>query len=65
MKRYIGALLATCVAFVMVGCATNYEPVATFTEADDPIALSAAEIAAWDKVDVDLNAAWGSTDLFA
>lgn len=63
MKRYIVALLATCVAFVMVGCATNYEPVATFTEADDPIALSADEIAAWDKVDVDLNAAWGSTDL--
>lgn len=63
MKRYIGALLATCVAFVMVGCATNYEPVATFTEADDPIVLSADEIAAWDKVDVDLNAAWGSTDL--
>lgn len=63
MKRYIGALLATCVAFVMVGCATNYEPVATFTEADDPIVLSAAEIAAWDKVDVDLNAAWGSADL--
>lgn len=48
-------------ALLFISCAS--QPVATFTEADDPVALTAEEVAEWDSVAEGLNGAWASVDL--
>ena len=48
-------------AATSVACA-EYVPVETFAEADDPIALTADDEAAWAAVDSNLNVAWGDAD---
>lgn len=45
-------------ASVFVGCQEAYVPVETFTEADDPVALTADQEAAWGKVDQPLKGGW-------
>ena len=56
-------ILALAAAAMMTACSTNYTPVETFTEADDPIALTAEQEAAWDNVSKTLNAGWGTPEL--
>ena len=56
--HYFALLLAATTA---VACA-EYTPVETFAEADDPIALTADDEAAWAAVADKLNAAWGDAD---
>ena len=51
-----------CVVAV-VGCAHRYVPVDTFAEADDPVALTAEEVAEWDCVTQKLNAVWVDADV--
>lgn len=48
-------------ALLFISCAS--QPVATFTEADDPVALTADEVAEWESVAEGLNGAWASADL--
>lgn len=55
--------LAALLALLMTGCAAEYEPVATFAEADDPVALTDDELAAWSAVGDGINAQWASVDL--
>ena len=50
-------------ALMFVACSTDYTPVETFTEADDPVALTAEQEAAWSAVSKTLNGGWGSPDL--
>lgn len=45
----------------VVACA-DYVPVETFAEADDPVALTADDEAAWAAVEKNINAAWGDAD---
>lgn len=59
MKKFFYTLLA---AAAMTACGGNYVPVETFAEADDPVALTAEQSAAWDGVSTKLNAAWGCPD---
>ena len=59
MKKFFYTLLA---AAAMTACGGNYVPVETFAEADDPVALTAEQQAAWDGVSTKLNAAWGCPD---
>lgn len=59
MKKFFYTLLA---AAAMTACGGNYVPVETFAEADDPVALTAEQNAAWDGVSTKLNAAWGCPD---
>ncbi|MBQ8774967.1 MAG: DUF4091 domain-containing protein [Alistipes sp.] len=48
-------------ALLFISCAS--QPVATFTEADDPVALTADEVVEWESVAEGLNGAWASADL--
>ena len=45
----------------VVACA-DYVPVETFAEADDPVALTTDDEAAWAAVEKNINAAWGDAD---
>ena len=49
-------------AFIMTGC-KEYVPVETFVEAEDPVALTSEQKAAWADVSTKLNVAWGSPDV--
>ena len=49
-------------AFIMTGC-KEYVPVETFVEAEDPVALTSEQKAAWTEVSAGLNVAWGSPDV--
>lgn len=49
-------------AFIMTGC-KEYVPVETFVEAEDPVALTSEQKAAWAEVSTKLNVAWGSPDV--
>ncbi len=54
-KAFVSFLLASA----FVGCQEEeYVPVKTFTEANDPVALTAEAEAAWGKVDKTLNGGW-------
>ena len=55
--------LSLAAALMMTACASDYTPVETFTEADDPVALTAEQQAAWGNVTKTLNGGWGSADL--
>ena len=51
------------VAIVMLGCTAQSEYIPEFQEAEDPVALSAEQEAAWGNVAEGINAAWASTDV--
>ena len=53
--------LSLFISLLFVACAS--QSVATFTEADDPVALTAEEVAEWESVAEGLNGAWASADL--
>ena len=54
--------VAAAAVMMMVGCAPKSEPMVTFTEADDPVALSDEAAAKWGEVKKALNGAWGCID---
>lgn len=54
--------VAAAAVMMMVGCAPKSEPMVTFTEADDPVALSEEAAAKWGEVKKTLNGAWGCID---
>ena len=58
MKKNI--LLLAVLAAAMMGC--NCPSVSTFVEANDPVALTEADAAAWESVK-GVNFAWGTPDL--
>ena len=57
--RFLGFALLSALMF---GCGTPSEPIVTFAEADDPVAVSAEAEAQWDAAGKKLNAAWGDSD---
>ena len=57
--RFLGFALLSALIF---GCGTPSEPVITFAEADDPVAVSAEAEVQWDAAGKKLNAAWGDSD---
>ena len=59
MKRNIPFCLMSLL--VMAGCAVESDRFVTFTEADDPVAVSERSMAAWDEVGR-LEAVWASAD---
>ena len=61
MKKSIKSLLALLAVATTVACA-EYVPVETYAEADDPIALTADQEAAWASVGKNMNVAWGDAD---
>ena len=63
MKRISLVLMSAFAATVMIGCSADYVKVNTFVEADDPVALTEEEAAAWDNVSCKLQAAWADADL--
>lgn len=62
MKLQTCTLLALML-MAMVGCVHEYTPVATFAEAEDPIALTLEQEAEWSGVTEPINGAWASADL--
>ncbi len=63
MKQPVRLLLAVAAAASFAACNGNYTPVATFAEADDPVALSVEAAEAWAQTSKSLNGAWGCPDL--
>ena len=59
MKKFFYSLMA---AAALTACCGEYVPVDTFVEAEDPVALTEEQEAAWDGVSKKLNAAWGCPD---
>ena len=59
MKKFFYSLMA---AAALVACSGEYVPVDTFIEAEDPVALTEEQEAAWDGVSKKFNAAWGCPD---
>ena len=57
MKSLMKFMLLLAVA-TSVACA-EYVPVETYAEADDPVALTAEDEAAWTAVGKNMNVAWG------
>lgn len=55
--------MSTLAMLLPTGCQKSYQPVVTFTEAKDPIELTAEETAQWDATESGLHAAWGSADV--
>lgn len=55
-------VLSICLA-VSFAFAASAQGDLTFVEADDPVALTAAQKAQWETVSGKLNAAWGDTDI--
>ena len=60
MKNTIFSVFA--VGIVALGCSSDYQKVDTFVEAEDPVALTAGQEAAWDAEGSALNASWASPD---
>ena len=59
MKNVVGSLLILTICLGFVACT---QPVTTFVEAEDPVALTLAQSAQWDELDGELYAAWGDSD---
>ena len=59
MKKFFYSLM---VAAALTACCGEYVPVDTFVEAEDPVALTEEQEAAWDGVSKKFNAAWGCPD---
>ena len=57
---FFGTLLAS---MTMISCGTDVTKVDTFVEADDPVALTLEETAAWDAVGNKLYASWSDADV--
>lgn len=62
MKKIVGLIGCAVTLLALSGCAAEYQKVVTFVEAEDPIGLTDAQKAEWDKLGENLNAAWASTD---
>ena len=60
MKSLMKFMLLLAVA-TTIACA-EYVPVETYAEADDPVALTAEDEAAWAAVGKNMNVAWGDAD---
>ena len=61
--KIVKKLLSLMLAAVTVGCSVEQLPkVETFTEADDPIALTDEQQTAWENVGKRLNGAWACAD---
>ena len=61
--KIIKKLLPLMLVAVAVGCSVEQLPkVETFTEADDPVALTNEQQAAWEHVGKRLNGAWACAD---
>ena len=48
---------------ILLAFASCTQPVTTFVEAEDPVALTVEQAAMWDEVGGKLNAAWGNSDV--
>lgn len=48
---------------ILLAFASCTQPVTTFVEAEDPVALTVEQAAMWDEVGGKLNAAWGNSDI--
>lgn len=48
---------------ILLAFASCTQPVTTFVEAEDPVALTVEQAAMWDEVGGKLNAAWGNPDI--
>lgn len=57
MKNIFGVFV---ILFAFASCT---QPVTTFVEAEDPVALTVEQAALWDEVGGKLNAAWGNSDV--
>ena len=57
----LSRFLTLAVVAAMTACA-EYQPVETFVEPDDPVALTEEQTAEWGSVEAGLNAAWGDAD---
>ena len=55
-------LFMAAMTFAMLSCGSSDYVADTFAEADDPVALTPEEEAAWNQTGNKLNAAWGSPD---
>ena len=68
MKKTFTFFGILMMSMTMLGCGCNVAKVescewGTFVEADDPVALTQEETAAWDAVGKKLNAAWADADV--
>ena len=63
MKKLYRNLIMAVAVGSMAACSAPYTPVETFAEADDPVALTAEQSAAWEGVTKALNGGWGCLDL--
>ncbi|MBQ7771862.1 MAG: DUF4091 domain-containing protein [Bacteroidales bacterium] len=68
MKTDLTILSALMLSLAVVGCnsgkcCTDCCDAGTYAEADDPVALTAEESAAWDNLGKKLNAAWADADV--
>lgn len=54
-------MMLSALAFTVVAC-QEYQPVATFTEAEDPVELSAKADSVWNTQKAGLHAVWGNPD---
>ena len=59
MKNVVGSLIILTICFGFAACT---QPVTTFVEAEDPVALTLAQSAQWDELGGELYAAWGDSD---
>ena len=48
---------------ILLAFASCTQPVTTFVEAEDPVALTVEQAAQWEEVGANLNAAWGNSDV--
>ena len=61
--KIVKNLLFLMLAIAAVGCGVEQLPkIETFTEADDPVALTDEQQAAWERVGKRLNGAWACAD---
>ena len=61
--KIVKNLLFLMLAIAAVGCGVEQLPkIETFTEADDPVALTDEQQAAWGRVGKRLNGAWACAD---
>lgn len=63
LPRTIIVSAAVAASVVAAGCGGAYEPVDTFAEADDPVAVTAAQEQAWAQAAPGLSGAWGDPDI--
>ena len=57
----LSRFLTLAMVAAMTACA-EYQPVETFVESDDPVAMTEEQVAQWSSVEKGLNVAWGDAD---